>query len=113
MTTLEIDRLAILTISGSQSASLMQELSQEDFHFTVIDSSGGILRGSEMVLLVGFHSVRMPALLEAVRRYCTPYRQFIPAQGFPAGESSTAPMVEVQLGGAFIHVINVERFEQI
>ena len=113
MTTSEIDRLAILILSGSQSAALMKQLSQEDFHFTLIESRGGLLRESERVLLVGFASHRMSGLLDLLHRFCSPHRQFVPAQGFLGGESSPTSMVEIQEGGAFFYLLRVERFEQI
>jgi uncharacterized protein YaaQ len=113
MADMNVDRLAILAISGPQSSALMKQLSRDDFRFTVIESSGGVLLEPEKVLLIGFNSGRLPALLDLVRQNCSPHRQYIPAQGSIAREWSTLPMVEVRSGGAYFFLMNVERFEQI
>ncbi len=113
MNEMKIDRLALITLSGSQSASLMKALSREGFQFTIIDSTSGLLGEAEVCLLAGFPGERLEALLEIVRVHCKPYRQFIPAQGPISTELSTVPMVEAQLGGARLHVMEVEEFVQL
>ncbi len=113
MKDVDVDRLAVLTVSGSQSLQLMKELNRADFRFTLIESSGGVLQEAEKILLVGFHSSRSSALLDIVRWNCRPHRQYIPATGPLSAEPSSVPMVEAKLGGALIYLLNVELFEQI
>ena len=107
------DRLAILNISGAQEDTLVKHLVKEEFAFTVINSTGGMIQEPKISLLVGFHSERFPALLEVVRKYCHPYRKFIPATGFVQGEMAGSPMLEAEMGGAHFYLMKVERFEQI
>jgi uncharacterized protein YaaQ len=107
------DRLAILTVSGTQVDALVTHLAHENISFTVINSAGAVLQEPEISLLVGFHSERLPTLLELVRKNCHPYRQYISTRGFVQGEMAGPPMVEAQVGGARFFMMNVERFEQI
>lgn len=107
------DRLAILTVSGTQVDGLCAQLAQEKFFFTLINSTGGILQEPEVSLLVGFHDDRLLVLLEVVRKNCRPYRQYISTQGLVQGEMAAPPMLEAQLGGARFYLMNVERFEQV
>jgi len=108
-----LDRLVILTVFDSQADPLMKQLTREGFHFTVINSAGGVMQEAINCLLIGFFHERMPILLEIVRKNCRPYRKYIPTQGLMPAELANLPMLEAQLGGAMIYTMNVERFEQI
>ena len=113
MESAHLDRLAILTVSGSQSEALMKALRERKFQFTIMSSSGGIVQEAQLSLLVGFQHGRLPLLLEIVRTSCESYRRFIPTQGFAPGAMVDLPMVEAQLGGALIYMMNVDHFEQL
>ena len=108
-----LDRLTILTVSGSQADLLMEQLKRAGFYFTVMHTTEGVIQEVEVCLLVGFHSERMSVLLNLVREKCRPYRQYVSAQGFLPGELANLSMVEAELGGALFCMMNVERFEQI
>ena len=113
MNSCSLDRLVILTVFDSQADPLMKQLTREDFHFTVINSTGGVMQEAVICFLVGFFHERMPVLLEIVRNKCRPYRKYIPTQSLLPGELANLPMLEAQLGGALIYMMNVERFEQL
>jgi uncharacterized protein YaaQ len=113
MNSSSLDRLVILTVFESQADPLMKQLTLEDFHFTVINSTGGVMQDAVICLLVGFFHERLPVLLEIVRKKCRPYRKYIPTQSLLTGETTNLPMLEAQLGGALIYMMNVERFEQL
>ncbi len=108
-----LDRLTILTVSGSQADLLMEQLKQAGFQFTVMHTTEGVIQETEVCLLIGFHSERMPVLLDLVREKCRPYRRYVSAQGFLPGELTNSSMVEAELGGALFCMLTVERFEQL
>ncbi len=107
-----IDRLVILVVSGSQSDQLMRRLRQEQFYFTIIDSTGGMLQEPMVCLLLGFQQRRMPALLDTVRQCCKPHTQYIPAQMHMPSDVRSLSMVEAQVGGALVYAMDVEQFIQ-
>jgi uncharacterized protein YaaQ len=107
-----LDRLAILTVSGEHANALLERLTQEEFAFTVITNSQGILQDREICLLVGFHRDRLAILVDTIRNCCRPYRQYVPTQGFLQGGMTEQRMVEAIMGGARLSVVEVERFEQ-
>jgi uncharacterized protein YaaQ len=111
--TREINQLAILVLSGYQSEDLMQNLVEQRFHFTKIDSSGGMLNEPAVCLLIGLNNYRLPALLELVQKCCQPYTQYIPTHMNPQSGYPSMSMIEAQVGGALIYTLNVERFEQL
>ena len=73
---------------------------QENFNFTVINSTGGMLQEPEVCMLVGFESSRMAILLDIVRKDCRPCRNFVSTQGYLQAELANPPMVETVMGGA-------------
>lgn len=108
----KVELLVVLVVAGSQASNLMNDLQQEKFSFTVIDTSGGIVNETMTCLILGLPQNRLPLLIELARKHCQSYLQYIPAQMRPPGELMMLPMVEAQLGGALMYMMDVERFEQ-
>lgn len=110
----EINQLALMIVSGSQAGELMQNLTKNRFYFTKIDSSGGIIQEPMVCLLIGFAKIRRDDLLKLSRKFCQPHKQYIPANmSIQPGYTNQIPMIEAQMGGAIIHLLNVERFERL
>lgn len=109
-----VDQLAFVAVSGTQAGDLMQHLTKNNFYYTKIDSSGGIIQEPMVCLLIGFDKERKDDLMKLSRKYCKPHKQYIPANmSVQPGYTNQIPMIEAQMGGAVIHLLNVERFEQI
>jgi len=107
-----IDQLAIIVASGYQPSQLQGNLIREGFAFTEMESTGGLLQEPKVCLLVGVNHVRLPILLEMIRKTCKPVQQYVPVRvGLPEGYAQVS-MIEVQVGGATVYLLNVERFEQ-
>ena len=107
-----INQLSLLVISGKQAGDLMQELTRNDFYYTIIDNTGSMLQEPVVCLLVGLSNTRMDVLEQLVRIYCQPQKEYIPAQvNIPPGLPSFQ-MIEAQMGGAIVYTLEVERFEQ-
>ncbi len=113
MNSFPVDRLVILMVSDSQSASLIRQLSADNFRFTLVNSTGGFLGEARVCILVGFSHERMPLFLDIVKTNCHSFQKFVPTQGLMPVESASVPMLEAQAGGATIFMMNVVRFEQI
>jgi uncharacterized protein YaaQ len=108
-----IDQLAIILASGFQPSQFQEILIREGFSFTEVESSGGLLLEPKVCMLIGLNHDRLSTLLDMVRTYCKPIQQYVPARvGLPEGYANI-PMVKVQVGGAMVYLLNVERFEQI
>lgn len=108
-----LDQLVLLILAGSQAGPLMKGLNKEDFRFTIINSTGGLLQEAELCLLIGFMHERLPSLLEIVHTHCHSFTKYIPTQGLMPMEQGAVPMMEAQVGGAMICLMNVDRFEQL
>lgn len=86
---------------------------QAGLFFTHIDSSGGVLYEPSVCLLTGLPGERLPELMELIRQYCQPYHQFIPTHLNVHPHIAPLPMVETEMGGAVVFIIEVDRFEQL
>jgi uncharacterized protein YaaQ len=108
-----VDQLVLVTVSGTQAGALTDRLTRDGFTVTQVDSSGGILREATNSLLIGLDHARLSRLLKHLRECCRTRRQFIPAHVEAPLLEVQPMMVEAEVGGAAVYVLNVERFEQL
>lgn len=108
-----IDLIYMLIINGIQAEKLKKALNKRDFHFTVVDSSGGFLQEPTTCLLIGLEQERRETLLDMIEKHCSPFRQYIPTHMNVPADYTQIPMIEAQMGGAVMFSMNVERFIQI
>jgi uncharacterized protein YaaQ len=112
-TTETVNQIVFATVAGSQAGELSKRLLRERFHVTEIDSRGGILHEATVSLLIGLDRMRLPRLLELLRRYCRRRRKFIPAHAEAPFFEAPTVMIEAEVGGATVYAFDVERFEQL
>ena len=110
----DIDTLVFLYISNEQIETLSKRLNDERFFFTRIASSGGFLNYPNTSLIIGISKNRLDDLKELVKQYCQRRTTHIATQthieSYP--HNSTPIIVEAEIGGATLHTVNVEHFEQ-
>lgn len=113
MTEAQNNRMVIAILDGTQTRDLLGALNAEDFHATLINSSGGLLHEALVTLLAGLPAERLERFIELVRLYC-PSRMYYVPMGV---ESSILPgypaMIEARIGGATLFILQVERFIQL
>ncbi len=109
----QVDRMVIAILDGTQARDLLGALTAEDFHATLINSSGGLLHEALVTLLVGLPAERLPRFTELVQAYCPSRTYYVPMgvdtsilPGYPS-------MIEARIGGATLFIVNVERFIQL
>ncbi len=108
-----VDQLVIATVSGTQTDALIEQLIRDGFYVTRVDSSGGILYEPTVSLLIGVDHERLPSLLGRIRECCHTRRRFVPAHVEAPLLEVQPVMIEAEVGGATIYVLDVERFEQV
>ncbi|HDQ70856.1 MAG TPA: hypothetical protein ENN19_02035 [Chloroflexi bacterium] len=109
----DVNQLVIAIISRSQVGLLTDRLIGDGFYVTEIDSSGGILHEATLSLVIGLDQSRLPHLLAHIRDCCRTRRQFIPAHVEAPLLEIQPMMIEAEVGGAMVYVLDVERFEQV
>ena len=105
------NKLAIIIVQSDDVAELIDRLVADHFGATRIDAAGGFLRTENAIVLVATHDVRMPTLLEVVRRTC---RQRVVAWFPPMVDAMIGALsepIDIEVGGAVIFIVPIERVE--
>ncbi|MBN1995494.1 MAG: cyclic-di-AMP receptor [Anaerolineae bacterium] len=110
--TLTVNQLVIVTASASQAHALTERLTRDEFYVTQIDTSGGLLYEATVSLLIGVDQARLPRLLNHIREYCATEQRFVMAYGEVPLLEAQPMMLEAEVGGATVYVLDVEHFEQ-
>jgi uncharacterized protein YaaQ len=107
-----MDMKLIVSIVHSDDANqLIAALRDGGFSSTKISTTGGFLREGNATILVGTEERKISTVLDIIRRNChtrTQYVNPLPPVMEP-GELYMPNPVEVQVGGAVIFVLDVER----
>ena len=107
-------KLVVSIVNSDDSRDLVDQLMRGGFRATIISTTGGFLREGNATVLMGADDDQVPKVLKIVRENChtrTQYVNPLPPVMEP-GELYMPTPVEVQVGGATIFVLDVERFEK-
>jgi len=108
-------KLVIAVVQGEDAAQTVQALSGAGISVTKMASSGGFLQQGNATLLIGVDDDKVEAAIELIRVNCRERSQYMtpmPPMVEP-GEFFMPYPVEVQVGGATVFVVDVERFEKL
>jgi uncharacterized protein YaaQ len=108
-------KLVIAVVQGEDAAQTVQALSGAGISVTKMASSGGFLQQGNATLLIGVDDDKVEAAIELIRENCRERSQYMtpmPPMVEP-GEFFMPYPVEVQVGGATVWVVDVERFEKL
>ncbi len=106
---------AIIAIVQSDDAGpLTDALREKNYPSTLISSTGGFLREGNATLFIVVEDAQVDRVLETIKENCKTRTQFVNPMPpvMEPGELYMPQPVEVQVGGATLFVLNVERFEK-
>ena len=108
-------KLVIAVVQGKDSEPLLTALNQRGFRATQIESAGGFLRESNSTLLIGVPDEYVDEVRHIVRDNCHSRTKFVnPLMPIvEPGDFYIPSPVEVQVGGATVFVLKVERYERL
>lgn len=108
-------KLIVSIVHGDDAHDLTEAIKAAGFQSTKISTTGGFLREGNATILIGVPDDKLSAVLDIVRENCHRRTQFVnplPPVMEP-GELYMPNPVEVEVGGATIFVLNVERLERV
>jgi uncharacterized protein YaaQ len=108
-------KLLIAVVHNEDASVLIDALLAHEFRATWLHSSGGFLKQSNATILVGVDEAKVDEVVTLVRDNCQARTQTvspIPPIMEP-GEFFMPYPLEVEVGGAVIFVLPIDRFERI
>ena len=108
-------KLVTAIVHNEDAAALTDALLEKEYRATRVNSSGGFLKQGNATILVGVEDDQVDAVLELISANCHARKQFVNPMPpiMEPGEFYMPYPVEVEVGGATVFVIPVERFERL
>ena len=108
-------KLVVAVVHNEDAKALIDALLKSEYRATWLHSSGGFLKQANATVLVGAEEAQVEEILGIVRANCHSRTQTmspIPPIMEP-GEFFLPYPIEVEVGGAVVFVLPVDRFERI
>jgi len=108
-------KLVVAIVQREDAGALIDALTEKGYRATRINTAGGFLKEGNATVLVGVDDAQVGEVLSVVESNCNTRTQYInplPPVMEP-GEFYMPYPVEVQVGGATVFVLNVERYERL
>lgn len=105
-------KLLIAIVHERDKMDICDALTEEGFQYTVIASTGGFLKDGKSTLLIGLDDNKVDDCIDVIKKTASSREQIVsqPPMDIMSGMGMMSP-IKVQVGGAVIFVVNVERFE--
>ena len=106
-------KLIFAIVSNDDSSKVSKELTKNRFSVTKLATTGGFLMAGNTTFIIGTEDERVDEAIEIIGKHSKKRTQMVPSSAsYRVGMYTSFP-VEVQVGGATIFVMNVERFEKL
>jgi uncharacterized protein YaaQ len=112
---LAVVKLVVAIVHNEDAGGLVDALLERQFRATRLQSSGGFLKESNSTILVGVEEDQVEPVLDVVRERCTSRKRTVNPMPpiMEPGEFFMPYPLEVEVGGATVFVLPVERTERI
>ena len=108
-------KLVIAVVQDKDRRRVTDALLERGYKFTNVASTGGFLREGNVTFLIGVEEAQVDEVIATIGAHSKTREQFInvfPPTIEPIGTCIPSP-VKVQVGGATVFVVDVERFERL
>jgi uncharacterized protein YaaQ len=108
-------KLVVSIVHNEDAGPLVDALLDREYRATRLHSSGGFLKQSNATIIVGVDDGKVDEVLGIVRENCTSRTQVVNPMPpiMEPGEFFMPYPLEVEVGGATVFVLPVERFERL
>jgi uncharacterized protein YaaQ len=108
-------KLLLAIVHSEDAGALVDALLEKDYRATRLQSSGGFLRQSNATVVVGVDDDKVDEVMSIVRENCTTRTQVVNPMPpiMEPGEFFMPYPLEVEVGGATVFVLPVERVERL
>jgi uncharacterized protein YaaQ len=108
-------KLVIAVVHSDDAGTLVDALTEKEYRVTRLQSQGGFLKQSNASVMVGVDDAKVDEVLGIIKETCHARTQYINPTPpiMEPGEFYMPYPVEVQLGGATVFVLPVERLQRL
>lgn len=108
-------KLVVAIVHNEDAGALVDALLDKEFRATRLHSSGGFLKQSNATIMLGVEEAEVDEVMSIVRENCTSRMQTVNPMPpiMEPGEFFMPYPLEVEVGGATVFVLPVERFEKL
>ena len=108
-------KLVVAIVHSEDAGVLVDALLEHEFRATRLQSSGGFLKQSNATVILGVDDDHVDAVIEVIRETCNARTQVVNPMPpiMEPGEFFMPYPLEVEVGGATVFVLPVDRFERI
>jgi uncharacterized protein YaaQ len=108
-------KLVVAIVHNEDAGALVDALLDKEFRATRLHSSGGFLKQSNATIILGVEEDAVDAALGIIRETCHARTQIVNPMPpiMEPGEFFMPYPLEVEVGGATVFVLPVERFERL
>ena len=106
-------KLIFAIVSNDDSSKVSKELTRNKFSVTKLATTGGFLMAGNTTFIIGTADEKVDEAISIIGQHSKKRTQMVPSSASYGVGMYTSFPVEVQVGGATIFVMNVERFEKL
>lgn len=108
-------KLIMSIVNSDDARGLIEALLRRGHRATLISTTGGFLREGNTTICVGTEDETVDEVLRLIEENCHTRTEYVTALPpmVEAGELYIPTPVEVQVGGATVFVVDVERYEKL
>jgi uncharacterized protein YaaQ len=108
-------KLVAAIVHAEDAGALVDALLEKEYRATRLNSSGGFLKQGNATIIIGVEDDQVDAVLTLISANCHARKQFVNPMPpiMEPGEFYMPYPVEVEVGGATVFVLPVERFERL
>jgi len=108
-------KLVLAIVHDAESGALMEALNKEGYFVTKLASTGGFLKAGNTTLMIGINDEKVENVIDVIRDKCGSRERMIinpPIVGSLEAGANPFP-IEIDVGGATVFVLDIDRFEKI
>ncbi|MBQ3273557.1 MAG: cyclic-di-AMP receptor [Solobacterium sp.] len=103
-------KLILAIVSNDDASDVSSALTKENYYVTRLATTGGFLRAGNTTIIVGTEDERVQQCIDIIGEQSKRRTEIVPSTAsYDVGRYSSFP-VEVEIGGATIFVLDVEKF---
>ena len=106
-------KLIIAIVSTDDSGSLTDELARNKISVTKLSSTGGFLRSGNVTLMIGCEADQVDNILDIIRKKCVSRKELVASPPIIGVSTTMNWPVEINVGGATVFILEIDRFEKI